>query len=73
MCQSTGVQDYLKKQEIEFHCTVGYAPQQNGIAERKNRSLVAAARTMLDDAKLPKCWWAEAVNTANYIQNRVFT
>ena len=65
------VQDYLKKQGIEFQCTVGYAPQQNGIAERKNRSLVEAARTMMDDAKLPKRWWAEAVNTANYIQNRV--
>ena len=65
------VQDYLKKQGIEFQCTVGYAPQQNGIAERKNRSLVETARTMMDDAKLPKRWWAEAVNTANYIQNCV--
>ena len=67
----TKEQDYLKKQGIEFQCTVAHAPQQNGIAERKNRSLVETARTMLDDAKVPKCWGAEAANTANYIQNRV--
>ncbi len=65
------VQKYLKNNGIDFQCTVGYAPQQNGIAERKNRTLVEAARSMLSDAGLAKCWWAEAVNTANYIQNRV--
>jgi len=65
------VQDYFRKQGIEFQCTVGYAPQQNGIAERKNRSLVEATRTMLSESNLPKYWWAEAVNTANHIQNRV--
>ena len=68
---SSEVQDFLKEEGIEFECTVGYAPQQNGIAERKNRSLVEAARTMLNDSDLPKYWWAEAINTANYIQNRV--
>lgn len=67
------VQDYLKQEGIEFQCTVGYAPQQNGIAERKNRTLIEAARTMLCESKLSKCWWAEAVNTANYIQNRVIS
>nr|GFB40294.1 hypothetical protein [Tanacetum cinerariifolium] len=46
-------------------------PQQNGVAERRNRTLIKAARTMLADAKLPVTFWAEAVNTACYVQNRV--
>nr|GEV52683.1 ribonuclease H-like domain-containing protein [Tanacetum cinerariifolium] len=43
----------------------------NGVAERRNRTLIEAARTMLADAKLPVTFWAEAVNTACYVQNRV--
>nr|GEW03405.1 hypothetical protein [Tanacetum cinerariifolium] len=46
--------------------------QQNGIAERKNRTLIEAAKTMLADLLLPIPFWAEAVNTACYVQNRVF-
>nr|GEV22522.1 hypothetical protein [Tanacetum cinerariifolium] len=46
-------------------------PQQNGVAERRNRSLIEAARTMLADAKLPITFRVEAVNTACYVQNRV--
>ncbi|GJY85737.1 putative ribonuclease H-like domain-containing protein [Tanacetum coccineum] len=44
---------------------------QNGVAERKNRTLIEAARTMLADSKLPTTFWAEAVSTACYVQNRV--
>nr|GFC15988.1 retrovirus-related Pol polyprotein from transposon TNT 1-94 [Tanacetum cinerariifolium] len=46
-------------------------PQQNGIAERKNRTLIEAARTMMADLLLPIPFWAEAVNTACYVQNKV--
>nr|GEZ29845.1 ribonuclease H-like domain-containing protein [Tanacetum cinerariifolium] len=46
-------------------------PQQNGVAERRNRTLIEAARTMLADAKLPVTFWLEAVYTACYVQNRV--
>nr|GEU55594.1 retrovirus-related Pol polyprotein from transposon TNT 1-94 [Tanacetum cinerariifolium] len=46
-------------------------PQQNGIAKRKNRTLIEAARIMLTDSLLPILFWAEAVNTACYVQNRV--
>ncbi|GJR59761.1 putative ribonuclease H-like domain-containing protein [Tanacetum coccineum] len=44
-------------------------PQQNGVAERKNRTLIEAARTMLADSKLPTMFWTEAVSTASEIQN----
>nr|GEU42722.1 putative ribonuclease H-like domain-containing protein [Tanacetum cinerariifolium] len=46
-------------------------PQQNGIDERKNRTLIEVARTMLADSLLPIPFWAEAVNIASYVQNRV--
>nr|GEY31703.1 ribonuclease H-like domain-containing protein [Tanacetum cinerariifolium] len=45
--------------------------QQNGIAERKNKTLIEAARTLLADSLLSIPFWAEAVNTAYYVQNRV--
>ncbi|GJR49123.1 putative ribonuclease H-like domain-containing protein [Tanacetum coccineum] len=46
-------------------------PQQNGVAKRKNRTLIEAARTMLADSFLPNTFWAEAVSTACYVLNRV--
>ncbi|GJR89322.1 putative ribonuclease H-like domain-containing protein [Tanacetum coccineum] len=51
--------------------SVARTPQQNGVAERKNRTLIETARTMLADSKLPTTFWAEAVNTSCYVQNRV--
>ncbi|GJT25152.1 ribonuclease H-like domain-containing protein [Tanacetum coccineum] len=53
--------------------SVARTPQQNGVAERRNRTLFEAARTMLADSKLPTTFWAEAVNNACYVQNRVST
>nr|GEZ84813.1 putative ribonuclease H-like domain-containing protein [Tanacetum cinerariifolium] len=51
--------------------SVPRTPQQNGTAERKNRTLIEAARTLLADSLLSIPFWAEAVNTACYVQNRV--
>ncbi|KAJ9543904.1 hypothetical protein OSB04_023611 [Centaurea solstitialis] len=56
---------------IERQFSAPRTPQQNGVAERRNRTLIEAARTMLADSKLPITFWAEAVNTACYVQNRV--
>ncbi|GKA34015.1 putative ribonuclease H-like domain-containing protein [Tanacetum coccineum] len=56
---------------IKREFSVARTPQQNGIAERKNRTLIEAAKTMLADSKLPTTFWAEAVNTTCYVQNRV--
>nr|GFC38388.1 putative ribonuclease H-like domain-containing protein [Tanacetum cinerariifolium] len=58
----------LKGIKREF--SVPRTPQQNGIAERKNRTLIEAARTLLADSLLHILFWAEAVNTTCYVQNR---
>lgn len=65
------LQTYLKNEGIEPQCTVSYSAQQNGVAERKNRTLMEAARTLLIDSKLPNKFWAEAIHNANYTFNRI--
>lgn len=65
------LQEYLALEGIKFECTVGYSPQQNGVSERRNRTLMEAARTLLADSKLPKSFWAEAVHHSNYVFNRI--
>ena len=50
--------------------TVPYTPQQNGVAERKNRSIMGAARAMLHDRSLPFFLWAEACSTVVFVQSR---
>nr|GEY05676.1 ribonuclease H-like domain-containing protein [Tanacetum cinerariifolium]GEY06767.1 ribonuclease H-like domain-containing protein [Tanacetum cinerariifolium] len=62
---------FYEKQGIKREFSVARTPQQNGVAERKNITLIEAAKTMLADSKLPTTFWAEAVNTACYVQNRV--
>ncbi|GJT42613.1 putative ribonuclease H-like domain-containing protein [Tanacetum coccineum] len=63
--------DFCREKGIKREYSVARTPQQNGVAERKNRTLIEAARTMLADSKLPTTFWAEAVSTACYVQNRV--
>ena len=58
---------YLKKEGVRHEFTVPKTPQQNGVAERMNRTLVEVVCSMLSDAKLP---WAEALSTAVYLCNR---
>ncbi|GKB41832.1 putative ribonuclease H-like domain-containing protein [Tanacetum coccineum] len=62
---------FCKMKGILRQFSVARTPQQNEVAERRNRTLIEAARTMLADSKLPTTFWAEAVNTACYVQNRV--
>lgn len=70
---SNELMKFMRENGIKTQYTAPYSPQQNGVAERKNRSLVEMARCMLTDAKLPMYLWAEAINTANFIQNRTIT
>lgn len=65
------LQNYFSSKGIRFECTAPYTPQQNGVSERKNRTLVEAARTMLIESDLPKKFWAEAVNHAANTFNRI--
>lgn len=62
---------FYEQEGIEAQFTAAYSPQQNGIAERKNRSLQEMATCMLLDADLSKRFWGEAVATAAYLQNRL--
>ncbi|KFD60150.1 hypothetical protein M514_27678 [Trichuris suis] len=62
---------YFREEGIEHQTTIPYTPQQNGVAERKNRSLTEMAKCMLLDAGLHNRFWGEAVRTAAYLQNRL--
>jgi len=62
---------FCEKQGIKHNFSVPRTPQQNGVVERKNRSLEERARTLLNATDLPKYLWADAVSTACYILNRV--
>ncbi|KAJ9558174.1 hypothetical protein OSB04_012788 [Centaurea solstitialis] len=69
--KNADLNSFCEEKGIERQYSAPTTPQQNGVAERRNRTLIEAARTMLADSKLPITFWAEAVNTACYVQNRV--
>ncbi|GJS06783.1 putative reverse transcriptase domain-containing protein [Tanacetum coccineum] len=60
--------EFCAKKGIKWEFSVARTPQQNGVAERKNRTVIEAARTMLADSLLPIPFWADAVNTACYVK-----
>ncbi|GJZ62422.1 putative ribonuclease H-like domain-containing protein [Tanacetum coccineum] len=64
------LREYYEKVGISHETLVARSPQQNGVVERQNRTLIEAARTMLIYAKAPLFLWAEAVATTCYTQNR---
>jgi hypothetical protein len=57
---------------LEHQFSIPYTPPQNGVVERKNRTLCEVARTMLDEHRTPRRFWAEAVNTACFVSNRIY-
>lgn len=62
--------EFCKNEGLEHQLTVAYNPQQNGVSERKNRTIMEMARSMLMAKGLPKKFWAKAVNTTVYLLNR---
>ena len=64
---------YCEENGIKRHLTAPYSPQQNGVVERKNRTIMSCVRSMLKEKKLPLELWAEAVNTCVYALNRSYT
>nr|GFA62726.1 hypothetical protein [Tanacetum cinerariifolium] len=69
--KNSNLNQFCELKGIKREFSIPRTPQQNGIAERKDRTLIEAARTLLADSLLPILFWAEAVNTACYVQNRV--
>ncbi|XP_063941275.1 uncharacterized protein LOC135149479 [Daucus carota subsp. sativus] len=63
------MKSFYEDKGIHHEFSAARTPQQNGVVERKNRTLIEAARTMLEESKLPTYFWAEAVKTACYTQN----
>ena len=58
------MREFCESKGISQTFSAPRTPQQNGVVERKNITLIAPARTMLEDSKLPTYFWAEAINTA---------
>ena len=67
---STQFCNYLKAEGIRHERTIPKTPEQNGVAEHMNRTLVEKVQSMLADSQLPKKFWGEALSTATYLQNR---
>ncbi|GJU13740.1 putative ribonuclease H-like domain-containing protein [Tanacetum coccineum] len=63
--------EFYEQKGIKREFSMARTPQQNGVTERRNRTLIEATRTMLADSKLPSTFWAGAVNTACYVHNKV--
>jgi hypothetical protein len=66
------LKDFFEDEGIKHEFSSPYTPQQNGVVERKNRTLLDMARTMLDEYKTPDRFWVEAINTACYSINRLY-
>jgi transposase InsO family protein len=63
--------DFLSEEGIRHQYSAAYYPQQNGVAERKNQTLIDMARSMLAEFKSPYNFWAEAISTACQSSNQL--
>jgi transposase InsO family protein len=70
--KNSQIEGFLEEEGIKHEFSSPYTPQQNSVVERKNRTLLDMARTMLDEYKTPDRFWAEAINTACYSINRLY-
>jgi transposase InsO family protein len=70
--KNSQIEEFLEEEGIKPEFSSPYTPQQNGVVERKNRTLMDMARTMLEEYKTSDQFWAEAINTACYSINRLY-
>jgi transposase InsO family protein len=71
--------EYTSKEFVNFYRDVGikrelttpYNPRKNGVAKRKNRTIIEAVKTMIHDQDLPMCLWAEVAMADVYVQNQL--
>jgi hypothetical protein len=66
------VEEFCEEEGIKHKFSAPYTPQQNGVVERKNKTLIDMARTMLEEFKTPERFWSEAMNTACHAINRLY-
>jgi transposase InsO family protein len=66
------VEEYFEEEGIKHEFSAPYTPQQNGVAERNNMTLINMSRTMLGEYKTPERFWSEAMNTACHAINRLY-
>jgi transposase InsO family protein len=70
--KNSQIEEFLEEDNIKHELSSPYTPQQNGVVERKNRTLMDMARTMLEEYKTSDRFWAEAINTTCYSINRLY-
>jgi transposase InsO family protein len=70
--KNTNIEDYCDDLGNKHELSATYSPQQNGVVERKNRTLIEMARTMLDEYGVSDSFWTEAINTACHATNRLY-
>jgi hypothetical protein len=70
--KNSQIEGFLEDEGVKHELSSPYTLQQNGVVERKNKTLLDMARTMLDEYKTPDWFWAEAINTACYSINRLY-
>jgi transposase InsO family protein len=71
-CRNFHFETFCRDLGLEHHFLSLYTPPQNGVVDRKNRTLCEMAWTMLDEHRTPRRFWAEALNTACYVSNRIY-
>ncbi|WVZ63247.1 hypothetical protein U9M48_012892 [Paspalum notatum var. saurae] len=69
---NTNIEEYCDEVGIKHEFSATYTSQQNGVVEKKNRTLITLARSMLDEYGTNEKFWAEAINTACYASNRLY-
>ncbi|WVZ63899.1 hypothetical protein U9M48_013493 [Paspalum notatum var. saurae] len=69
---NTNIEEFCDEVGIKHDFSATYTPQQNGVVERKNRTLITLSRSMLDEYGTSEKFWAEAINTACYASNRLY-
>jgi hypothetical protein len=70
--KNTNVEEFCDEKGIKHEFPTTYTPEQNGVVERKNLTLIEMARSMLDEYKVSDSFWAEAINTTCHASNRLY-
>ena len=70
--RNTRVEEWCDVKGIKHEFSTKYTPEQNGLVERKNRTLIDMARSMLSEYNVSDSFWAEAINTACHASNRLY-